>query len=87
MAGADNCRVCGYDWGEPPWGDSQLEPTYWICPCCGVEAGYEDCAPDGARAHRRAWLATGARWADPSTPHDGLEPEQRLRHVPPGYED
>lgn len=86
MGDQHNCRVCGYRWEEPPWGASGQEPTYWICPSCEVEAGYEDVTPAGARAYRAAWIAAGAPWSDPDEPHDGLTTEQRLAHVPPGFE-
>jgi hypothetical protein len=86
MGSANNCRACGYDWGEPPWGASGQEPSFWICPCCEVEAGYEDASPEGARRYREEWLAQGAPWSDPDEPHDGLSTEERLTHVPPGFE-
>lgn len=86
MGSANNCRACGYDWGEPPWGASGQEPTYWICPCCQVEAGYEDGDAESSRRYRAEWLARGAPWTDESTPHDGLSTEERLTHVPPGFE-
>ena len=80
------CRVCGYDWGEPPWGPGNDAATYWICPCCEVEAGYEDTSPASTRAYRAAWLAKGAPWSDPDETHDGLSTEERLTHVPRGFE-
>jgi hypothetical protein len=86
MGSADNCRVCGYDWGEPPWGESGQEPTFWICPCCEVEAGYEDGDVASAKAYRAAWIAAGAQWSDDDEPEDGLSTEERLTHVPPGFE-
>ena len=81
-----NCRVCGYRWPTPPWGDDGESPDFDICPCCQVEAGYEDASPEGARRYRDEWLARGAPWNDESTPHDGLSTEDRLTHVPPGFE-
>lgn len=86
MGSANNCRVCGYRWPTPPWGDDGESPDFDICPCCEVEAGYEDASPEGARRYRAEWLANGAPWADESTPHDGLTTEERLTHVPPGFE-
>ena len=35
------CRVCGYINDEITW-EKGIYPTYNICPCCGVEFGYED---------------------------------------------
>jgi hypothetical protein len=49
-------------------------------------AGYEDASPEAARRYRDEWLSRGAPWNDASTPHDGLTTEERLTHVPPGFE-
>lgn len=35
------CRVCGLYLGYQPWGEDGKTPSYEICPCCGVEFGYE----------------------------------------------
>ena len=79
------CRVCGYDWGEPPWGTDGDASTHWICPCCGVQAGYEDSTADSSRRYRAAWLARGAPWSDRHEAHDGLTTQDRLARVPPGF--
>ena len=86
MTVSNHCRVCGYDWGEPPWGVTGKTPSFEICPVCEVEAGYEDNSPESTRAYRAAWLAEGAPWDDDDVPHDGLSTVERLRRVPPGYE-
>lgn len=36
------CPVCGYDLGFIPWEDSN--PSDEICPCCGIQFGYDDAA-------------------------------------------
>lgn len=76
------CRVCGYDNGEPPWGADGKNPTFDICPCCGVEWGYEDNNPDSTRKYRQTWRDRGAPWSDRHEPHDDLTVEQRLAKVP-----
>ncbi|MBA3783108.1 MAG: hypothetical protein H0X12_14815 [Nocardioides sp.] len=86
MASDNNCRVCGYDWGEPPWGPYGDTPNFWICPCCEVEAGYEDGTAESARSYRAEWLAAGAKWTIRTIAHDGLTTEERLKNVPPGFE-
>ena len=62
-----HCPVCGYPgFVEPPWdGDN---PSYDICPSCGVEFGYHDSRPtlDERRARqaelRQEWLLAGCPW-------------------------
>ena len=58
------CRVCGWDQGEPPWGEDGKTPTFGICDCCGVEFGYQDALPEAAAGFRDIWLAKGAPWRD-----------------------
>jgi hypothetical protein len=59
------CPICGYpELNRPP-------QDYTICPCCGVEFGYEDFTASHADL-RAEWLASGARWFSKrvSPPHD-----------------
>jgi hypothetical protein len=66
-----NCRVCGYRYEDEdaaalPWGADGRSPTYDFCVCCGVEFGYGDSTPEGARCWRAQWLGRGAPWDDAS---------------------
>jgi hypothetical protein len=79
------CRVCGYREIEPPWGMDGNSPSDAICPCCGVEHGYEDSNLAAIRSYRQDWLAKGAPWWDRHTPNDGLATEDRLSRVPPEF--
>ena len=36
------CRVCGWKQETAPWGGDGQTASFLICPCCGVEFGYED---------------------------------------------
>jgi len=47
-----HCRVCGFREDEPPWGEDGRTPLFDFCPCCGVEHGYGDATPAGARNWR-----------------------------------
>jgi hypothetical protein len=76
------CRVCGYESAHPPWGATGGDPSWDVCPCCGVEHGYEDVSPETARRYRRRWVGAGTPWSDPRTPHDGLDLDERGAHVP-----
>lgn len=79
------CRVCGYKSDVPPWGDDEKTPLYDFCPCCGVEHGYQDSAPTGARAYRTKWIAEGAIWEEPESKPEGWEPGKQLENVPPEF--
>jgi len=38
------CPICGFpDLDEPPYDSDGENPSFDICPCCGIEFGYEDC--------------------------------------------
>lgn len=75
------CLVCGYLPSDPPWGLSGRAPSFEVCPCCGVEWGYEDSLPASVVRYRGRWLADGAAWQDKRTPNDGLDVEARLTRV------
>lgn len=79
------CRVCGYQPGTEPWGEDGTVASFDLCACCGVEFGYQDSLPEGARRFRGRWLASGAQWSDRRIEHDGLRTEERLTRVPAGY--
>src|SRR5437899_1482451 len=49
------CPVCGYPAMEEPPDD------FAICPCCGVEFGYDDAEMSHAEL-RQHWLDSGAHW-------------------------
>lgn len=57
------CKVCGYD-NSPfmPWGEDGKIPSYSICPCCGVEFGYEDTTIKSIENYRKKWILNGAPW-------------------------
>lgn len=80
------CRVCGYV--EPdnprwaPWGADGQDPSWDICPCCGVEFGYEDTLESAAMRFRRLWIERGAPWRDPSLRPQGWSLEDQLSRAP-----
>ncbi len=79
------CRVCGLDLPDPPWGVDGRTPTFEYCVCCGVEIGYQDSTPIGARRFREAWLAAGAKWDEPDQEPEGWNLEEQLSFVPPDF--
>lgn len=76
-----HCRVCGLQQSEPPWGADGRSPTFEICPCCGVEFGYEDVNETSALQARNAWLANGARWTTPTARPADWDVEVQLRQL------
>jgi hypothetical protein len=74
--------VCGLELPDPPWGIDGRTPLFDNCPCCGVEFGYQDATPAGARRYREQWIARGAPWSEPDQRPAGWSLEQQLRDVP-----
>jgi hypothetical protein len=78
----NNCRVCGLEQDEPPWGSDERTPTYDICACCGVEFGYEDATVGAAKRYRELWLQKGAPWFRPVDRPEGWDLNRQLELVP-----
>lgn len=76
------CRVCGYKSKIFPWGLDGKTPLYDYCLCCGVEHGYQDGSPIGARNFRKLWVESGANWADKSAKPEGWTLDEQLEQVP-----
>ena len=76
------CRVCGVRCDTPPWDTTVKTPLFEFCVCCGVEHGYQDCTPAGARRFREQWIESGGQWDVPSEKPAIWEREAQLRHVP-----
>lgn len=76
--GCDNlyfCKVCGYKNAEAPWGEDGQTPSFEMCPCCGVEFGFEDYLETGLRDYREKWIQEGCPWFKErmKPPHWSLE--------------
>jgi hypothetical protein len=79
------CRVCGYQpHGEPPY-DAEGYGSQEICPCCGVQWGYQDSLPSAARRFREVWLARGAPWRMPEFRPPDWDLTEQLSPVPEAY--
>ena len=61
------CPVCGYDHLPRPAYDDGGAASFQICPCCGVQFGYQDTNFPHAGL-RRIWLAEGGGWFREVTP-------------------
>jgi len=68
------CPVCGYDALSDP-----AHNTFEICPCCGVQFGYDDFNTSHDEL-RRQWLKKGAPWFNPAIkPPPGWDVYTQLR--------
>lgn len=76
------CRVCGFREWEPPWGIDGKTSTVDYCSCCGVQFGYQDCLPEGAKRYRTEWLEKGAKWAHPELKPEPWSVAEQLKKVP-----
>lgn len=87
---SENCRVCGLlysaeDAADLPWGEDGDSPSYGFCDCCGVEFGYGDSTPAGARRWRTHWLDGGARWREPSAQPADWNRHEQLAAIPQAF--
>jgi hypothetical protein len=87
---SENCRVCGFLYveespAELPWGEDGRSPSYGYCVCCGVEFGYQDASPVGARRWRTRWLDSGPQWHDPSAQPPGWNLDEQLAAIPEAF--
>jgi hypothetical protein len=62
----NTCPVCGYPELEVPAYDSYGCSSQDICPCCGIQFGYDD-ARTSHEELRRRWLSQGAPWFSAAT--------------------
>lgn len=76
------CRVCGFRNSLPPWGKDGRTATFEYCPCCGVEFGYQDSTPAGARKFRSEWLSNGCAWSEPSLRVADWRFEDQVGNIP-----
>ncbi|MDD4890992.1 MAG: hypothetical protein PHU85_13810 [Phycisphaerae bacterium] len=81
------CPVCGYEQDVPPWTEDGASDE--ICPCCGIQFGYSDCAGGDANKRqkiykewRRKWYAGGMEWWSKGQPVPaGWDRYEQLRRV------
>lgn len=77
-----SCRICGYINLEPPWGEDGKTPDFNICPCCGVEAGYEDCTKEAINKYRKSWLEMGSKWNEKEEKPKNWNIEEQFKNIP-----
>lgn len=76
------CPICGYDKLEEPPYDEFGEPSYEICPCCGIEFGF-DLENDHITQdeYRKKWINNGGEWFDPQEKPQEWDIRQQLKNV------
>jgi transcription elongation factor Elf1 len=71
------CPVCGFPGLEEPPYDDTGAATFGICPCCGVEFGYDDAKRSHAEL-REQWIKAGMKWRQDKPP-TGWDAKAQLR--------
>ena len=78
----NNCRICGLYMLDAPWGLDGVNPTYEICPCCGVEFGNEDYTLESIKEYRKNWLNNNVEWFEPKEKTNDWDLEMQLKNIP-----
>ena len=76
------CHVCGYsNLDEPPYGLDGSIASFDICPCCGVEFGYEDCQLSSYERYKNEWIISGSNWFDEELKPSNWNLEKQLSNI------
>ncbi len=76
------CHVCGYpDLLEPPWGEDGQSSSFDICPCCGVEFGYEDATETALLKYRQQWIFSNGKWRESDLKPSDWDMKEQLRNI------
>lgn len=76
------CPICGYDKLEEPPYDEFGEPSYEICPCCGIEFGFDlENYHITQEEYRKKWINNGGEWFDPQEKPQKWDIRQQLKNV------
>src|SRR5262247_3286879 len=80
------CSVCGYDLGKPTWRGNW--PSFEICPCCGIQFGYDDATGGDKTARqeiyrrwRRDWIKRGMHWWSSRPAPSDWNPIRQLQRI------
>ena len=83
---ANCCPVCGFGLGFRPWNEDS--PSDEICPCCGIQFGYSDCAGGDInrrqqlyREWRERWIGQGMQWKSVGERPAGWNAVQQLQNI------
>lgn len=81
------CRVCGFWDLDEPWGKTGKDPTFFFCPCCGVEHGYADCTIKAVKVWREKWIAGGAKWDESTRRPDKWDLKEQMKNIPDDFKE
>lgn len=79
------CRVCGLKLDYLPWGEHGDHASYFICPCCGCEAGVDDRTIEGIRWKRQEWKKGDYKWFDEAEKPEIWDAAAQLANLPDEY--
>lgn len=77
------CRICGLIQDEPTW--EEEVSSHNLCPCCGVEFGYEDITLISIRQYRTKWIDLGYKWVEPNLMPQNWDIDKQLKNIPTLY--
>lgn len=80
----EGCRVCGYNDIEM-WREGKYA-TYYICPSCFTESGYDDLNYEIILKRRTEWIAEGMPWRSSTEPTpQPWDKLKQLENIPDDY--
>ncbi|MGF6226181.1 hypothetical protein QFZ27_000136 [Inquilinus ginsengisoli] len=74
------CPVCGFPGLEGAPYDKHGCASFDICPCCGIEFGYDDATTSHLELRMR-WIAGGKRWWSDRGPPRGWDADRQLAQI------
>ena len=76
------CPVCGYpELGELPY-DSDGNPSYEVCDCCGFEFGFDDDSNGiSFQDYREKWIKEGSKWFSPDKKPAKWDLSEQLKNL------
>jgi hypothetical protein len=74
------CPVCGYALDFEPWHGHS--PSDEICPCCGIQFGYDDAAGGDVQIRQKIYEQWRQRWIEKGMPWDSAG----IEDPPPGWD-
>jgi hypothetical protein len=84
-----SCPVCGLQLDRAAWDGN--ESSLDICPCCGIQFGYDDATPKGIEGRkeihcdwRRRWIEEGMKWRGVEKPPPDWNPTLQLERLGDG---
>ncbi|MGO4128407.1 hypothetical protein AB4Z01_28705 [Inquilinus sp. YAF38] len=74
------CPVCGFPGLDEAPRDEHGCASFEICPCCGIEFGYEDAMTSHSELRAR-WIAGGKRWWSYKGPPPDWDADTQLTRI------